>query len=62
MQQIPSWMLKTFDMSTALQLTKPSYHPQLIYAMRAADVMANSREQAIRGEMEIERAFRRLRG
>jgi hypothetical protein len=55
-------MLKTFDVSTALKLTKPSYHPPLLCALRGADIMANSREQIVRGEMEIERAYQRLRG
>jgi hypothetical protein len=62
MQQISPWMLKAVNVSTALKLTKPSYHPPLLYALRGADIMANAREQVVRGEMEIERAYQRLRG
>jgi hypothetical protein len=62
MQEIPRWMLKTFDVSTALKLTKPSYNPSLLCALRGVDIMANAREQELRGEMDIERAYRRRRG
>jgi len=59
---IEPWMLKTLTVSTALKITEPSYHPPHLYALRGNEIMANAREQAIRGEMEIERAFRRRRG
>jgi hypothetical protein len=62
MQQIPPWMLKVMTVSTALKITESSYHPPRLYALRGEEIMANAREQALRGEMEIERAYRQRTG
>lgn len=61
MKQIQPWMLTALSRSTALKIMEPSYHPPL-FALRAEEIARNAREQAIRGEMDIERAFRRRRG